>query len=286
MVFGMEKFILTLSCQDDFGIVAAVTSFLSKQGAFITELAQYGDPSTQQFFLRAEFDSKPSTSPKALSQAFEGVSTQFGMKFTFRKKGDHPKVLILVSKQSHCLNDLLHRVSTGELPIDIAAIASNHTDLEQMATWHHIPFYHLPITPETKQEQEGKILQIIEEQGIEITILARYMQILSPNLCEELKGKVINIHHSFLPSFKGARPYHQAYNRGVKIIGATAHYVTDDLDEGPIIAQEVTPVTHAHLPKDLIQMGCDNESKTLARAVKLHVEMRVLLDGCKTVIFQ
>ncbi|MDN3504841.1 MAG: formyltetrahydrofolate deformylase [Rhabdochlamydiaceae bacterium] len=277
----MKKMILTLSCQDDFGIVAAVTTFLFDHGAFITELSQYGDPSTKQFFLRTEFETE--NDPK---EQFYLIAKKFNMDFLFRDCDYKPKVVILVSKQSHCLNDLLHRAQTGELQIEVKAVISNHPDLEQMAKWHSVPFHYLPLTQETKPEQEKALMKIIDDANCDLVVLARYMQILSSELCQKLSGKAINIHHSFLPSFKGAKPYHQAYDRGVKIIGATAHYVTSDLDEGPIIAQETTHVNHTHLPKDLVSMGCDNENRTLAKAVKLHTQMRVLLDGHKTVIFE
>ncbi|MCF7806102.1 MAG: formyltetrahydrofolate deformylase [Simkaniaceae bacterium] len=280
----MTKYILVLSCRDDYGIVAAISTFLTEQKSFITELSQYGDPSTQQFFLRTEFETQPTMTVETLSSQFQPIADIYGMTFQFRAKDTRFKAMILVSKQGHCLNDLLHRVQMGSLNMDVQCIVSNHSTLEHMAKWHSIPFYHLPID-QNKEEQEQQILDIAEKESIDLFILARYMQILSKDLCQSLKGKAINIHHSFLPSFKGAKPYHQAYERGVKIIGATAHYVTEHLDEGPIIVQEIDPVKHSHLPKDLIQIGYDNENRTLARAVKLHTEMRIMVDGHKTVIF-
>ncbi len=214
-----------------------------------------------------------------LHPLFEPIGKKFGMKFEFHDKNYRPKGLIMVSKQSHCLNDLLHRQSIGTLNIEIPAIISNHPDLGEMASWYQIPYHHLPVL------NDKTLLDLVSTLGIDLIVLARYMQIISPDLCEKLAGKIINIHHSFLPSFKGAKPYHQAYSRGVKIIGATAHYVTRHLDEGPIIDQEITRVRHDQTPEELVKLGCDIECQTLARAVKYHVEHRVFLNGHKTVVF-
>jgi formyltetrahydrofolate deformylase len=217
---------------------------------------------------------------------FSAIAEKFNMKWELQDTSRKPKVVIMVSKQRHCLNDLLHRYDTGWLNMDIAAVISNHPDLAEMAQWYKIPFHHLPVAPETKMEQEAEVYKLIKESNADLVILARYMQVLSSGLSAKLKGRAINIHHSFLPSFKGAKPYHQAYERGVKRIGATAHYVTDDLDEGPIIEQEVIAVDHTHSPNDLVALGCDIENQVLARAVKYHLECRVLLNGNKTVVFK
>lgn len=278
-----HTYILTLSCHDKPGIVAAVTGFLAEQGGFILESAQFGDPATEQFFLRCQFTiEKPL---EAVRDQFMHIAMTFSMDWQLHDKQKKTRTAILVSKQLHCLNDLLHRYKSNLLPIEIPVIISNHAEAEQMANWYEIPFYHLPVTPETKADQEAALATLLEENAIELTVLARYMQILSPALTQTLAGKAINIHHSFLPSFKGAKPYHQAYDRGVKIIGATAHYVTDALDEGPIIEQEVTHVTHAHSPEQLVTIGQDIETRVLARSVKYHVENKVLINSNKTVVF-
>ena len=283
-----NSYILTLSCKDVRGIVAAVTGFLADNFGFIIESAQFGDESTGQFFLRIEFTIENiDIEGEYLKNLFaEKIAEKFSMQWQMVRKSQKSRVLIMVSKFGHCLNDLLHRYSTGQLSIEIPAIISNHADWEKVARWHEIPFYHLPIIATNKEQQELKILEIIEQQKIDVVVLARYMQILSPKLCIELQGKAINIHHSFLPSFKGAKPYLQAFDRGVKLIGATAHYVTTDLDEGPIIEQEVARVDHTHSPDDLAAIGRDTECVALARALKYHTEHRVLLNGKKTVVFK
>lgn len=281
-----NEYILTLSCQDQIGIVAAVTGMLATNGLNILELSQFSDPSTKQFFMRIDFRIESgSINEEQICAAFTPVAEKFGMSFELHDKNYRPKVLIMVSKQSHCLNDLLHRHDNGTLPIDIPAVVSNHEDLKEMASWYNIPFHHLPITPENKAEQEKKLLEMVHDLEIDLVVLARYMQIISEELCKKLHGKIINIHHSFLPSFKGAKPYHQAYERGVKVIGATAHYVTADLDEGPIIDQETIRVRHDQTPKQLVQQGCDVECLVLARALKYQVEQRVILNNNKTVVF-
>jgi formyltetrahydrofolate deformylase len=268
--------------------VAAVSGFLSENDCFIIESAQFGDPSTMKFFLRCEFSSGEKTPDYAeLSQKFGGsIAKRFGMWWQIQNNANKPKLMIMVSKASHCLNDLLYRHFNGTLKVEIPAVISNHQDLKPLCDFYRIPYYHLPVTPETKLEQEEKLVQLFEDFGIDLLVLARYMQVLSPKLCERFRGQAINIHHSFLPSFKGARPYHQAYDRGVKIIGATAHYVTSDLDEGPIIEQEVIRVDHSMGPEALVSLGCDIENLVLAKAVRYHIENRVLLNGSKTVVFK
>lgn len=278
--------ILTASCPDTTGIVAAVAGFLAGQGLFITESAHFGDPTSGRFFMRTVFDHSSPATLDRLRREFAPVAAPFGMDWRMDETAKRDRLLILVSRFDHCLNDLLYRYRTGALPVDIPAIVSNHPDLAPLAEWHHVPFHHLPVTPETKRAQEEKLLRLMEELSVDLVVLARYMQVLSPELCEALRGRCINIHHSFLPSFKGARPYHQAHARGVKLIGATAHYVTTDLDEGPIIEQSVERVDHTHTPDALIAIGRDIESVVLARAVRWHVERRVLLNGSKTVVFK
>ena len=280
------RFILTLACNDARGIVAAVTGFLAEHFGFIIESAQFGDESTQQFFMRVDFATEAGAPAiDQLRQLFgEKVGKRFGMQWQIVDKARKSRVLVMVSKHGHCLNDLLYRHATGQLAIDIPAIVSNHEDWRHVAEWHEIPFVYLPM--DDKKKQEAQLLTIIEQQAIDVVVLARYMQILSPALCERLAGMAINIHHSFLPSFKGAKPYAQAYERGVKLIGATAHYVTTDLDEGPIIEQEVARVDHTHTPDDLTAIGRDIECLVLSRALRYHTERRVLLNGKKTVVFR
>jgi formyltetrahydrofolate deformylase len=283
---NQRRFILTLSCKDVRGIVASVTSFLAEHYGFIIESAQFGDASTGQFFLRIEFSLESEhVSEDDLKRMFDAqVAKHFAMQWQITGKGAKSHVLIMVSKLGHCLNDLLYRCTTGQLAIEVPAIISNHGDLKHIADWHDIPFYHIPA--EGKAKQEAQILEIVQSHAIDVVVLARYMQILSADMCKKLEGRAINIHHSFLPSFKGARPYHQAFDRGVKLIGATAHYVTTDLDEGPIIEQEVARVDHTHQPDDLAAIGRDTECHVLAKALKYHIEHRVLLNGSKTVVFR
>jgi len=277
-------YILTLSCADARGIVAAVSGFLTEQNGFIIESTQFGDPSTDRFFMRVHF-SAPSGADLKARFASE-VAQRFGMEWELHDASRKARVLVLVSKYQHCLNDVMYRYQTGQLPVEIVGVVSNHEDARSMVEWHGIPYHHLPVTADTKAAQEAQILELIEREAIDVVILARYMQILSSELSARLRGKAINIHHSFLPSFKGAKPYHQAYERGVKLIGATAHYVTDALDEGPIIEQEVTRVDHTFSPETLTAVGQDIEALVLARALKYHVEHRVLLNGTKTVVFR
>ncbi|MGO4856385.1 formyltetrahydrofolate deformylase [Arthrobacter sp. 2MCAF14] len=277
------SFVVTLSCPDRPGIVHAVAGALLEAGCNIADSQQYGSPSTGNFFMRVE--ATTSSTQAELSSALAPVAEAFGMKWQINPVGQKVRTLILGSKDAHCLNDLLFQQRTGTLPIEVPAIVSNHRDLEGLAEFYGIPFHYIPVTPDTKAQAEAKLLELIHEHGIELTVLARYMQVLSSELCTELNGKAINIHHSFLPSFKGAKPYHQAHARGVKIIGATAHYVTADLDEGPIIEQEVIRVDHARTAEQFVQMGRDVEGRTLAQAVQWHAEHRVLLDGTRTVVF-
>jgi formyltetrahydrofolate deformylase len=284
-----QHYILTLSCNDARGIVAAVTGFLAEHYGFITESAQFGDESTGRFFMRVDFSIEAGGPDfeKLRWQFEEKVATHFGMQWQMVDKHRKSRALIMVSQQGHCLNDLLYRYKTGQLAIEIPAIVSNHESWRQAAQWHDIPFHHLPINGDAaKPAQEAKILALVESLDIDVVILARYMQILSAELCAKLQSRAINIHHSFLPSFKGAKPYEQAFGRGVKLIGATAHYVTTDLDEGPIIEQEVARVDHTQTPDDLTAIGRDIECAVLARALKYHTEHRVLLNGKKTVVFK
>jgi formyltetrahydrofolate deformylase len=283
-----REYILTFSCPDTVGIVFAVSGFLAERSCNIIDSAQFGDRVTNLFFLRIHF-SAPAGGPtySDLRGAFsELVAQRFSMNWRLHDAGRRPRVLIMVSKFGHCLNDLLYRYRIGSLKVDIPAIVSNHRDFYQLAAWHNVPFNHMPVTPDNKAQQEERLLEIFEQENIDLIVLARYMQILSPELCARLEGRIINIHHSFLPSFKGAAPYQQAFKRGVKLIGATAHYVTSALDEGPIIEQEVDRVDHTMTAEDLTAMGRDIENVVLSRAVTYHVEHRVLLNGNKTVVFK
>ncbi len=286
MSFRKPAFVLTLSCADQPGIVAAIAGVLAENGCNITDSAQFGDIKSGRFFMRVSFSAPDSLDEDGARRMLAPVIARFDMSAGVYAISAQPRVLILVSKFGHCLNDLLYRHSIGALPIDIPAIVSNHRDFYRLAAGHNIPFHHLPVTPDTKEKQELRLLDLIEEEKTDLVVLARYMQVLSESLCEKLAARAINIHHSFLPSFKGAKPYHQAHARGVKLIGATAHYVTSDLDEGPIIEQEIVRVDHAMSPEDLVNMGRDVESLVLARAVKWHAEHRVLLNGNRTVVFR
>jgi len=281
-----NKFIFTISCSAVAGVVAAVTGYLAERDCYICGLEQYDDDYTGNFFMRAVFRlQEKSPEIDKLRQDFAEIGQTFDMSWQIHDPLKPAKVLIMVSKYDHCLDDLLYRHRKGELNMEIAAIVSNHQDLRPMAEREGIRFVHLPVDKENKTLQEEQLLQIVEETGTELVILARYMQILSNNLTAQLSGRCINIHHSFLPGFKGAKPYHQAFDRGVKVIGATAHYVTSDLDEGPIIEQILTRVGHTYQPEHLVQVGRDNESLALAKAVKYHIERRAFLDGNKTVVF-
>ncbi len=279
--------ILTLSCASSAGQVAAVTAFLEQRGCYIDDIAAYDDKLEQRFFARFVFH--PTSSALALGDLREGfapIGERFAMDWAISDAAQRPRVMIMVSKLDHCLNDLLYRWRLGELKVDIVAVVSNHPDLRPLAIAHDIPFHHLPITPDTRDAQEAALLALIERTGTDLVVLARYMQILSTQLSDRLAGRAINIHHSFLPGFKGARPYHQAHSRGVKLIGATAHYVTSDLDEGPIIEQVVERVDHSHDPDQLRATGRDMECLALSRALKLQVERRVFLNGQRTVVLR
>jgi formyltetrahydrofolate deformylase len=276
--------ILTLSCPDRAGIVHAVSGFLFERQGNIEEASQFNDPATGLFFMRVQFAGVSDL--EALRRDWSVLAQGFNMQWSLHAANTPMPTVILVSKEGHCLNDLLFRWKSGLLSIDVRAIISNHRDFYQLAASYNVPFHHVPVTADTKAQAEQKQLDIIHAEGAELVVLARYMQILSNPLCEQLAGKAINIHHSFLPSFKGAKPYHQAHDRGVKLIGATAHYVTADLDEGPIIEQDVARADHSLAIEDLTALGKDTESQVLARAVKWHSEHRVLLNGHKTVVFR
>ena len=279
-------YILTLSCPDRTGIVYRVTGLLYELGCNILDAQQFGDEETRRFFLRVHFDVPTLAEIDTLQEGFASLADAFGMEWQIHDARRRARLLVLVSKQGHCLNDLLFRAHSRQLPVDIAGVVSNHEDFAPLADSYGVPFHHLPVTTATKAAQEQQIVELVEQHNIDLVVLARYMQILSPELCDALAGRAINIHHSFLPSFKGAKPYHQAHQRGVKIIGATAHYVTRDLDEGPIIEQDIARVDHAMTPKELVRVGSDTESQVLARAVRRHVEHRILLNGHRTVVFR
>jgi formyltetrahydrofolate deformylase len=286
-----QRFILTLSCPDRKGIVKAVSSFLFDINTTILEAAQYGDTVSNRFFLRMEFTPDPDQSSLSVDQvkhSFSNVAEKFSMDWDIHDITRLVKAVIAVSRAGHCLNDVLYRWQAGILPVDIIAVVSNHADLQDLVKWYGLPFHHLPVTKKTRREQEDRILYLMKEGGAELLLLARYMQILSDKMCEQLSGlgKAINIHHSFLPGFKGPKPYHQAYERGVKIIGATAHYVTSDLDEGPIIEQCVERIDHQCTPEGLMQIGRDTECLAFARAIKWHCEHRVIQNGNRTVVFK
>lgn len=285
-----QGFILKIACPDRPGIVHAVSHFLFAETANILDSAQFSDTFTNRFFMRVHFaQTTQALNLQQLKSSFAAVGQQFQMDWELFDAASKPKVLIMVSKLGHCLNDLLFRTYSGYLPIEIAGIVSNHQDFEGLAKTYNIPFHHMPLSSATdarKDEQEQQLLQLIDQKKIDLVVLARYMQILSPKVCEKLSGKAINIHHSFLPSFKGAKPYWQAHQRGVKLIGATAHYVTTDLDEGPIIEQGVERVDHSMDPEQLAAVGRDVECMALSRAVRWHAEHRILLNGKSTVVFQ
>ena len=280
-----HAYVLTLSCPDRRGIVHAVSGFLLEHGGNIEEAAQYNDSGTGLFFMRVQF-ACDSLDDAALRARLAPFAEPFGMQWQLHATSQPMRTVIMVSKEGHCLNDLLFRWKSGLLPLDIRAIVSNHRDFYQLAASYNVPFHHIPVTREHKAQAEARQLEIIESEDAELVVLARYMQILSDGMCQRLSGRAINIHHSFLPSFKGARPYWQAHERGVKLIGATAHYVTADLDEGPIIEQDVARVDHSATVEDLTAVGRDTESQVLARAVKWHSEHRVLLNGQRTVVFR
>lgn len=281
----MNSYVLTVQCDSRRGIVAAISGYLSENGCNITDAAQFDDDLTGQFFTRITFRPETGTGLEDLREGFGPVAEPFGMDWAIRDSAHRMKVLLMVSNFGHCLNDLLYRWRIGALPIDIVGVISNHLTYQKVVVNHDIPFHHIRVTRENKSQAEAQMMSIVEETGTELVVLARYMQILSDPLCKKMSGQIINIHHSFLPSFKGANPYKQAYERGVKLIGATSHYVTADLDEGPIIEQDIIRVTHAQSPEDYVSLGRDVESQVLARAIHAHIHHRVFQNGNKTVVF-
>ena len=283
-----EHYILKINCPATSGIVAAISDCLARQQCYISELAQFDDEFTGQFFMRAvfRFNNGVIGDIDTLRAGLGSLAAGFDMQWQLFCSSQPTRVLLMVSKFDHCLTDLLYRHRKGELDMQITAVVSNHLDLRGMAEREGIRFIYLPINKDTKARQEAELMRIVEETGTDLVVLARYMQILSDSLCQQLSGRAINIHHSFLPGFKGAKPYHQAYDRGVKLIGATAHYVTSDLDEGPIIEQEVQRVDHTHLPDSLVAIGRDTETVALSKALKYHLEHRVFINQDKTVIFR
>ena len=288
MQHATSHYILKISCPATSGIVAAVTTYLADKGCYISEMSQFDDDTSGRFFMRAvfRFNEQYDGDIDEVEQGFDAVARRFEMEWTLHSTTQPMRVLLMVSKYDHCLSDLLYRHQKGEMDMQITAIVSNHLELRPMAEREGIRFIYLPVTRDTKAQQEAALMKIVDETQTDLVVLARYMQILSDDLCKQLSGRAINIHHSFLPGFKGAKPYHQAYERGVKLIGATAHYVTSDLDEGPIIEQEVQRVDHAYLPDDLVAIGRDTETVALSKAVKYHLEHRVFLNGDRTVIFR
>lgn len=280
-----NHYILTWQCPDTSGVLAKVSQNLFEHGAFITETSQYSDPYTNTFFSRIAFDDRNLTVPiDEFTLGIDELAKPLNMVYTLRDRDCLPKIVIAVSQYDHCLVSLLTKSKAGVLPVEIVAVVSNHVDCQSLVEWHGIPYHYLPVTKATKLEQEKQILAVITNTNAELLVLARYMQILSDDMCEKLRGNAINIHHSFLPSFKGAKPYHQAHARGVKVIGATAHYVTADLDEGPIIVQEVKSINHTDTIEQMVHLGHDLEATAICRAVKVHAEQRVCLNGDKTVI--
>ncbi|MFE3836866.1 formyltetrahydrofolate deformylase [Pseudogemmobacter sonorensis] len=281
----MSRFALRVTCQSTRGIVAAISSFLAAKGCNITDSAQFDDAGTGRFFMRVSFLSEEGRSLDALREEFAPVAQEFGMEADFSDEARKRRVVIMVSRFGHCLNDLLYRWRIGALPIDIVAVISNHMDYQKVVVNHDIPFHCIKVTKENKPQAEAEQMRVLRESGAELVVLARYMQVLSDQMCREMSGRIINIHHSFLPSFKGANPYKQAFERGVKLIGATSHYVTADLDEGPIIEQDIVRITHAQSAEDYVSLGRDVEASVLARAIHAHVNGRVFVNGNKTVVF-
>ena len=281
----MPHYVLTVTCLSTRGIVAAISGFLADQGCNITDSAQFDDMGTGQFFMRVTFAPETGASLAALTGAFAAIAEPFGMDWAIHDAAHRVKVLLMVSNFGHCLNDLLYRWRIGALPTEIVGVVSNHLTYQKVVVNHDLPFHLIKVTKENKPEAEARLLSLVEETGAELVVLARYMQVLSDALCRKMAGRIINIHHSFLPSFKGANPYKQAFTRGVKLIGATAHYVTADLDEGPIIEQDTVRITHAQSPEDYVSLGRDVEAAVLSRAIHAHIHHRVFLNGNKTVVF-
>lgn len=280
-----DKFCITVTCPTRRGIVAAISTTLAENGFNITDSSQYDDMETGRFFMRVSVDATNGIAREALSKKFDSISDEFDITFAIHDESTKMKTVIMVSRFGHCLNDLLYRVRIGALPIEVVAVISNHMDYQKLVVNQDIPFHCIPVTKDNKPEAEAQITRVVEDTGAELIVLARYMQILSDEMCQRMSGRIINIHHSFLPSFKGANPYKQAYQRGVKLIGATSHYVTADLDEGPIIEQDIVRVTHAQSASDYVSMGRDVEASVLARAVHAHAHHRAFLNGDKTVVF-
>ena len=281
----MKSYVLTVQCVSTRGIVAAISAFLAEHGCNIRDSAQFDDSVTGQFFMRISFISETGTGLEALRNDFAAVAERFGMDYAFHDSTEKMKVLLMVSSFGHCLNDLLYRWRIGALPIEITGVVSNHLTYQKLVVNHDLPFHHIRVTKENMPRAEAQLLELVEETGTELVVLARYMQVLSEEMCRTMSGRIVNIHHSFLPSFKGARPYQQAFERGVKLIGATAHFVTSDLDEGPIIEQETFRVTHAQSADDYVAIGRDVEAQVLARAIHAVIHRRVFLNGNKTVVF-
>ncbi|MBB3426194.1 MULTISPECIES: formyltetrahydrofolate deformylase [Rhizobium] len=281
----MTSYVLTVACKSTRGIVAAISNYLAGQGCNIVDSSQFDDLDTGMFFMRVSFISEEGVGGPALAEGFKPIAEKFAMDVEIHDAKKRMKVLLMVSRFGHCLNDLLYRWKIGALPIDIVGVISNHFDYQKVVVNHDIPFHHIPVTKANKPEAEARIMDVVEQTGTELIVLARYMQILSDSMCQKMSGRIINIHHSFLPSFKGANPYKQAYERGVKLIGATAHYVTADLDEGPIIEQDTARITHAQSAEDYVSIGRDVESQVLARAIHAHIHYRTFLNGNRTVVF-
>ncbi|SCB44767.1 formyltetrahydrofolate deformylase [Rhizobium multihospitium] len=281
----MTSYVLTVACQSTRGIVAAISNYLAEQGCNVVDSSQFDDLDTGMFFMRVSFISEEGVSQAALAEGFKPIAEKFAMVSEIHDEKKRMKVLLMVSRFGHCLNDLLYRWKIGALPIDIVGVVSNHFDYQKVVVNHDIPFHHIKVTKENKPQAEAQLLDLVEQTGTELVVLARYMQVLSDALCRKMSGRIINIHHSFLPSFKGANPYKQAYERGVKLIGATAHYVTADLDEGPIIEQDTARITHAQSAEDYVSIGRDVESQVLARAIHAHIHHRTFINGNRTVVF-
>lgn len=281
----MHNFVLTVTCKSTRGIVAAISGYLAGKGCNIVDSAQFDDLDTGRFFMRVSFISEEGVGLDTLREGFVSIAAPFEMNFDFHDSAHRTRTLLMVSRFGHCLNDLLYRWKIGALPIDIVGVVSNHFDYQKVVVNHDIPFHHIAVTKANKPEAEERLMELVNSTGTELVVLARYMQVLSDQLCQKMPGRIINIHHSFLPSFKGANPYKQAYERGVKLIGATAHYVTADLDEGPIIEQDVARITHAQSAADYVSLGRDVEAQVLARAVHAHIHHRSFLNGNRTVVF-
>jgi formyltetrahydrofolate deformylase len=281
----MNSYVLTVSCRSTRGIVAAISGYLAEKGCNIIDSSQFDDLDTGKFFMRVSFISEMGAEREGLVESFGPIAERFAMDWEIFDAAERMKVLLMVSRFGHCLNDLLYRWKIGALPINIVGVVSNHLDYQKLVVNHDIPFHHIKVTKDNKPQAEAQLMEIVETSGTELIVLARYMQVLSDALCMRMSGKIINIHHSFLPSFKGANPYKQAYTRGVKLIGATAHYVTGDLDEGPIIEQDTVRITHAQSPDDYVSLGRDVESQVLARAIHAHIHHRTFINGNRTVVF-